>query len=188
MKGAPCCSSFILLPSSFPRAGRSHTIGGPTGAFLTVDQMSGFLTDQELSDRLDALLRPAAGEARPDYWASSQALADSNAFAWGIIRTALGGLGYSTTQVLLWGEGKIAQVDMALWRLATLGVIATDLSDVQIAALDRRQEIAAMTSIPGSDGLPLPPDNVPGAMAGVVGHGQCFSSREKAGLGAMRTS
>jgi hypothetical protein len=147
--------------------------------------MPGFLTDQELSDRLDAILRPAAGEARPAFWADSQAIKDSNAFAWGVIRSTLAGRGYSTTQVMLWDDGLVAQADLALWRLAVFGKLLTDLSPDMIDRLDRRKELETQPIV-GPDGLPIVPELPPVSALGGVGHGACLSTRERQGRGGMR--
>jgi hypothetical protein len=146
--------------------------------------MANPVSDAEVAAALDAILKPAADEVRPPFW--EQAVSDSNAFAYGVCTSILAGRGLSLTQVLTWSNLRVAILDMALWRLATLGVIATDLSKDAIDKLDRRQELKEDVIV-GPDGLPIVPELPPVSALGGVGRGACFSTRERLKGEAMRT-
>jgi hypothetical protein len=78
--------------------------------------MPGFLSDDELATRADAIFR--TGDAvEPAAWQTS-AVTDANASAWGAIVSGLTARGYTLEEILMWVEGPAFQGDLGEYFLS----------------------------------------------------------------------
>jgi hypothetical protein len=132
--------------------------------------MPGFLSDDELATRADAIFR--TGDAvEPAAWQTS-AVTDANASAWGAIVSGLTARGYTLEEILMWVEGPAFQGDLGEYFLslrAKLDVGQSTRDFGTVKALDRREELKTLLIVTAA-GVLVVPTALPRSSA--VGHGE----------------
>jgi len=159
-----------------------------------------WLTDQEVRDRLAAILQLQGGAADLDpFW--DESITRGHSAAWKAIRSILVGRGYTAVQLDSWDERKEYESDIAAaWILRDGAADQTDRfprqegdnSDYEVPAdvevtirhLDRRAELYTLTLVDGNGAIiaPLPVDPAVAALGG-VGHGSLSEAGDFLPLG-----
>jgi hypothetical protein len=103
--------------------------------------MAGYLSDQQLQNIADSIVRPSVNGQYPPWYLD--AITTANNRAWGIIRRILAGRGYNAAQIAAWVDGPEFQNDLGLYWLGvdTRNNLRPE-AQAMLQAYDRREELA----------------------------------------------
>jgi hypothetical protein len=136
-----------------------------------------WITDEELLARADTIVRPGEDTPPPD-WLSA-VVHDSNEAAHNAVVSALGGRGYTPSQIAVWPRAREFVIDIALHWVETKTKLDLDMGQrgqaVPSMLLDRRPELLTVDITDAEGNLIFPESE----SIKVVGHGRLNTLDER---------